>query len=209
MARDLHADTLTALADDVLRPANFVKMEFDSADVNVWSGLGEYTLDGDVYTGLGNLGGISAVSENTNLSSNPVDFTLNGIPTEYVSLALQEPYQGKPITYSVAFLDSSGAVYGESFQMFKGLMDVMSIKKGVPTSNITLRAESVLRRAERPGVRKMNPQHHMRDRPLDKFFIFLNNIQNKELIFGPSGSREPAKKQTAGSFNSLQPWRNS
>lgn len=194
MARELHADVVTALATDMLRCAAFVKMEFDSGDVNVWSGVGVKTMGSDDYTGLGNLGAISAVTEGTGLDANEVDFTLSGIPSAYLELALAEPYKYKPITLYMAFLDGGGEVIGDSFILFKGTMDVMNIKEGAETSTITVRAESILKALDYTGTRKFSVHSHQIDYPEDKYFNMQNVIQNQELIFGPTPGREPARR---------------
>lgn len=194
MARDLHVDTITAIEADALRPALFVKMEFDSGDVNVWSGIGTKTMGGDDYLGVGNLGGVSQIAESTQLNANGVDFTLSGIPSAYIQLALAEPYKYKPVTLNIALLDSAGVVEGDPFILFKGRMDVMSIREGADTSMITLRSESILKALDREGGRKFSYQSHRIDYPTDLYFNQLNVIQNQELIFGPTPGREPARK---------------
>lgn len=197
MARDLHADTVTALGSDTLRVAAFVKMEFDSADVNVWSGIGEKVLGSDTYTGLGNLGAVSAVTEDGQLNAHEVDFTLSGVPSAYLSLALAEPYKYRPISLIMSFLDATGAVISDAFTMFKGKMDVMLIQEGADTSTVSVRAESAMKEAERAGSRKFNAQSHQIDYPGDRYFRHQNLIQNQELLFGPTPGREPARKRTS------------
>lgn len=194
MARELHADVVTALETRTIRPALFVKMEFDSDDLNVWSGIGTFTLGSDDYAGLGNLGGISAVNEGTTLDADAVDFKLSGVPSAYIALALAEPYKYKPIALRMALLDEDSAVIGDEFILFKGKMDTMTIKEGAEISEITLRAESVLKSLDYGGTRKFSFQSHAIDYPSDKFFNMLNTIQNQELIFGPTPGREPARR---------------
>lgn len=50
--RDLTSVLLNALDDDVIQPFFAVVFEFDSQPVRVWTGIGEATIDGNVFTGL-------------------------------------------------------------------------------------------------------------------------------------------------------------
>ena len=56
MSRDLTSGMVSVTTADVVRPAYFVRMQFDSNDspsyLNVWSGVGDLAYGGNTYTGV-------------------------------------------------------------------------------------------------------------------------------------------------------------
>lgn len=93
MSRTVSSALLTALAQANVRPFYAVEMLFDGGAVRLWTGYGEYAINGDVYIGAGNLLSIEGLAEVADLSARAVTISLSGVVSEIVSLALQEPYQ--------------------------------------------------------------------------------------------------------------------
>jgi hypothetical protein len=143
MARDITTDFETELTSKVLRPALFVKAEFPSGDLNLWTGRGERTIGADTYYGSGNVMAIEEVKETQKLQANGLAFTLSGIDSALISAALTEEYQWQPITMNFAVLDEDLQII-DTYQMFSGKMDVIEIEDTGETSNFRLNAESDL-----------------------------------------------------------------
>ena len=90
---------------DSLHPMILLSATFDSGFLRLWNGYGDLTFDGNVYTGAGDLLGITPVSETEEIRANGVNISLSGIPTETVSIALNEPCQGRPIDIKMGFIN--------------------------------------------------------------------------------------------------------
>ena len=69
MARGLHSDFSTAIQADEVHPIMLVKLNTSGGDVRFWTGIGDLTYDSEAYIGTGTLGGVTAVSERTDLSA--------------------------------------------------------------------------------------------------------------------------------------------
>ena len=67
MARSLSASMVTEVTSNVMSPIVLIKLEFDSGDLNLWTGIGNITFNGDTYTGAGDVIDISTVQETTKL----------------------------------------------------------------------------------------------------------------------------------------------
>ena len=104
MSRSLSTEMQAVASAYLVRPIYLVKMEFDSDDVNLWSGLGNLVYDGDTYIGTGDLMDISPVKESEELIANGVNFTVSGIKQSLVSIARDEPYQGRKITLYLSLI---------------------------------------------------------------------------------------------------------
>jgi len=181
MSRTVPAAILTALAQETVEPFYAVEMNFDAGAVRLWTGYGDRTIGGQTYTGSGNLLNISGIEEAADLSAKGITLSLSGIDTSIVSLALQEPYQGR--TARVLFGVAGVSDYVE---VFRGIMDVMTIQEDGSTATIELTVESKLVTLQRPNVRRYTSESHKLRYPSDTFFDFVEQLQDKEVAWGRS-----------------------
>lgn len=181
MARDLHADYTTAVTSAELAPILLFKAEFDSGDLNLWTGVGDIVWNSDTYTGAGNLLEVTAVEETQDLKANGVQFTLSGISASIIATALTEDYQGRDVSIWFGLLES-GAVKADPFLLFKGRMDVMTIDESADTATIMLTAESVLIDLERPNERRYTDEDQQTEYAGDLGFEFVASLQEKEIV---------------------------
>lgn len=186
MARDITSGFQTEIEAQSLSPAILVKGEFDGGDVLVWSGYGDIIYNAETYSGAGTLLNISEVEETQKMQANGVTFSISGIPSSLVSLALSDNYQGKPITAWFAVLDSSGSLIADPYQLFSGKMDVMEINDDGETAIITIRAENDLVDLRDARERRYTPEDQKTDYPNDLGFDFVPTIQEIEIQWGNS-----------------------
>lgn len=95
MSRSIPAELLTALTQGAIEPYYAVELLFDAGAVRLWTGYGDKVIDGETYIGSGSLLQISGLEEVADLSAKGASITLSGISSSIMSLALQEPYQGR------------------------------------------------------------------------------------------------------------------
>jgi len=110
MSRTLSTGVTTNLEDDVIYPFFAVELDFDdgtfvAADgsindriLRLWTGFGTLVYEGDSYFGTGNMLNISDVEETAEIAAKGITLTLSAVPSEVISLALTEPYQGRNCT---------------------------------------------------------------------------------------------------------------
>jgi len=188
MSRDLHADVVTQTTASRLRPRLLVKFEFDSGDLLLCNGYTDITFNSEMYTASGDFGSVSSIVEETELNANGVELTLSGIPSEWISIALQEPYKNRPVTLYEVLVDGDGAIYGgddgaipHSFRC-----DTMRIDEGGDTANITIAAESILRRLEVGSPVTFRTQWQKKKYPTvsDGGFLQVGQDQQTEIFWG-------------------------
>jgi hypothetical protein len=184
MSRSLTTTLLNALDDEVIRPFFAVELQFDSAPLRIWTGVGTATIDGEEYTGLGNLLAVSPVEETAEISARGATLTLSGVPSDVLSAALTEPYQGRVCKIFLGVL--SGTSYSGLTEIFSGYMDVMLISEGAETSTVELKVESKLIDLERPRTRRYTSAFQKSRFPSDKGFDFVESIQNTDTFWGRS-----------------------
>ena len=184
MARDITSGFQTEIEADQLHPIYLFKAEFDGGDVRFWTGIGELTYDSEVYTGSGDLLRFDPVTETQELTANGAVFRLSGLPSSIVSIALSEPYQGRPVTAWQAVLDNNFALIADPYQVFKGNMDIMTISDNGSEAEILLSAESELVVLTQSIERRYTPEDQKQDYPNDLGLDFVPLIQDIELTFG-------------------------
>lgn len=184
MSRDITTQVSNALDDSVITPFFAVDLDLSSGPLYVWSGYGDLVIGSKTYLGAGQLLNISSVSETTEMEAKGASITMSGIPSSFLSLALQEPYQGREcrIYFGVT---SSPSDYVE---VFSGELDQMNIEDGPDTSAISVTAENVLIKLERPVVRRFSDQDQKSRFPSDRGLEYVATLQDKDILWGRTAS---------------------
>jgi hypothetical protein len=118
MSRDLLPNIIEALNNEVVYPFFAIEMLFDgSQTLRLWTGVGTLVYEGNSWFGTGNMLAIESVEETSEISAKGASVTLSGVPSEVLSLALSEPYQGRVANiYFGTF--SSGQLKTESSELY-------------------------------------------------------------------------------------------
>lgn len=197
MSRNLSTEMQAVATADLVRPIYLVKMEFDSGDLNLWSGLGNLVYNGDTYVGGGDLLDISPIKESDELTANGCNITVSGVKASLVAKARDENYQGRKITMLFGAFDDSGDIISSPIVVFSGFMDVMTITDSAQTSVINIACENKLIAFDRASVRRYTAEDQKIDYPTDKGLEFVSKIKRKDIIWG-----RPNPRTAGGSDNS-------
>lgn len=205
MTRDITTTTLNALLEDTIYPFFAVELEFDGANVvRLWSGVGTLVYQGVSWVGTGNLLSVDTIEETTDIAAKGAVVSLSGIPSEIISLALSEPYQGRPCNiyfglFSYGFVLKEDASYilfedGSKVilenretnltQIFSGYMDQMDIAESVEDSVISVKVENRLIDLERVRPVRYTSAYQKSKYPGDLGFDFIEDLQDKQLTWG-------------------------
>ena len=204
MSRTLSTAMQAVATAEVVRPIYLVDLEFASGSIYLWSGLGDLSFNSNTYIGAGDLLTIGAVQESTELTATGAQITLGGIKQSLLTLARDEPYQGRPLTIRLGAFNENGDLIASPVILFSGFMDVMTINDSGETSTITVSAENKLIIFQKTAVRRYTAEDQKIEHPTDKGFEFVAKIQEKEIVWGrPS----PASMNTGGRSNPLRDYR--
>ena len=209
MSRDLSLDTINNINKDVVRPFFAVELLFDGDRVlRLWTGVGTLVLqDGTEWVGSGNLLNISMIEETQEIAVKGARISMSGIPSELLSLALTQAYQGRVCNiYFGTF--TQGSLLQESGpyillqdgsridlqdgaagfnKIFSGYMDQMNILDAADTATIEMMVENKLIDLERARVARFTSGYQKSIYPNDKGFDFIEDLQDKKLPWGRSG----------------------
>lgn len=174
---------VSALGGVVSRPALFGKFWFDSGATRIWTGAGDVLLDGETYTGAGDLIGYELPQEGNGRRQSGVTLTLSGIDAAWISVALAENYQGRRCEIWAAEMSEAGAVIADPIRLFKGFIDVFTIQETGDTCTVavTIERAGIDRRADNSRYDNEEQQRRFAG---DVFFEFLPSLREKEITWG-------------------------
>lgn len=182
-SRGLSSTVETAIVAPVVPLVFFGEFQFASGTVRLWTGRGSKSWNSQTWDGLGELLGFAPIDETTEFGAAGLSFTLSGVPSAKVSLALTDNYRGRLCKLWMAVADDSGAIL-DAYQIFGGRMDVMTIEDTGEVSRITLQAESRLIDLGRArSSRYTNAEQQLRFAG-DKGLEFVAKLAEKPLNWG-------------------------
>lgn len=186
MPKELSAIMETALASSTISPFLAVDLDFSSAPLYVWSGDYDLVIGSKTYLGAGQLLGISGLEETSEIEAVGASITMSGIPSDFLSLALSEPYQGRAARIYFGIIEKPV----DYIEIFSGEMDQMNIDEGPDGSVITVTLESDLIKLSRPVVRRFSHEDQKTRFPNDKGLMFVADLQDKEIYWGKNAPRK-------------------
>lgn len=169
---------------DVLSPFVAIDLAFDSGAVRLWNGYTDLTIDGDTFIGAGSFLGVSSVEESAEIAARGITMTLSGISADLISVALAENYQNREARVYLGAIQSNGTI--QSYQLFAGRLDVMTIEEAGETATISVTAENRLIDLERPRTRRFTSEDQKALFPGDLGLDYVNDLQDKTLDWGKS-----------------------
>ena len=207
MSRTLSTAVSDSLDDDVVYPFFAVELLFDGDEVlRMWTGFGTLVYDSVSWYGAGNLLGVSNVEETSEIAAKGATLTLTAVPSEIISLALTQPYQGRVCNIYFGMF-SRGSLQQESgsyilfedgskimlelretgfTEIFTGYMDQMVIEEGPDSSTIQLAVENRLVDLERARPTRYTSAYQKSKYPTDLGFDFVESLQDQKLVWGRS-----------------------
>jgi len=208
MSRDVTQNVLDELNKDVIYPFFAIELLFDGDEVlRLWTGVGTLVFQDVSWYGTGSLLQIDTIEETSEIAAKGATVTLSGVPSEVLSLALTEPYQGRQakiyfgtftqgsllqedvITSAYILLQGGGKISLEDrrtelTEIFAGYMDQMNIEEAEGGSTVQLTIENKLIDLERPRTARFTNAYQKYLYPNDKGLEFVEDLQTKELFWG-------------------------
>tara|TARA_R110000744_G_scaffold311151_1_gene418748 strand:- start:20 stop:577 length:558 start_codon:yes stop_codon:yes gene_type:complete len=167
-----------------LTPFVAVSLAFSDGTFYSWTGYRNISFGGNTYIGSGDIINIGPIQETGEIKANGVQITLSGLPSDLISAALTDPYQGRTAKIFFGVLDANGGVVADPYMTFKGKMDLMTIEDGGDSATIAVTAESRLIDLDRSRERRFTSEDQKIDFPNDKGLEFITSLQEKAIVWG-------------------------
>lgn len=184
MARALTAAMLAAMASGVVRPLILYEGEFTGGTVRLFTGHGALGWNSNTFIGAGQLLGITAINEVSELQAINFTVSLNGEISALIQLALAQVRRGKPGSVWLGLLDAGNALIADPFLCFKGRADKPDIVPDPAHTVISVAYESRLIDASRRRERRYTSEDQAIDFPGDKGFDYVPSLQDAVFTWG-------------------------
>ena len=176
---------VAAITDKVMRPAIFLYTEaFSSGPVRVWTGVGPITWGGFTWTGIGNLGTITAIEEGATVEARGITVTLTGFDTNLLGKILGEFQKEKQCLIYLGAFDSNNVLSPTPVVAFAGAMDDPRVAGDAKNAGISINIESRLLDMNVAVDRRYTDADQQIDYPGDRGFEFVNSIQELTIYWG-------------------------
>jgi hypothetical protein len=178
LTRAIDPATEAAINQPEVRAALLIDLDFASGPMRLFTGLGTLAWAGNIYTGAGDLVGVSSIEETSEVRSTVTTLTLSGVPTSLIALAQAEgeAWQNRRAAiYLVTFDETNTTVEGEPVQLLAGRMDQLSYTEG-ETATFALSIESRLVDLERARLRRYTDEDQQAQYPGDLAFQYVEDI---------------------------------
>jgi hypothetical protein len=165
-----------------------VDLDFTSGHVRAWTGVGELTISGSTFYGLGNLGKITIPADRAGLDASKKSFQLSGIDPTILSEADIEACFGRSAIEYIGFLNPDTKALTDTPEInWEGRMDnVRRVDGNDPT--IEVNAEHRLILLDESDAWRYTHEHQQQFYAGDLGFDQVRAIQLKEIIWGSQRS---------------------
>jgi len=151
---------------DEFRPFFAVELLFDEETNRFWTGYGSITIDSNEYVGNGKFLSISSVEEDMQISAKGLSIVMSGLPSDFMSLALEAEYQYRRANVYAGAIQSDGTI--QSYLVFSGFMNQMTFTENLGDMTIVISVENRLIDLERPREMRYTDEDQ-RSRYPDRF----------------------------------------
>lgn len=163
----------------------FVELDFSSGFVRVTNAAYNVVWNSLTWQGVGFLGAVREVRETLGIEATALQFSISGVDTANIGIALGEQYQGRSARMWGGCVDA-GAIVVDPVLLFVGRMDTMQIQDG-DTASISITAESRLAAWSRPKIRRFSDSDQQKEFPGDLGLQYISELASgREIIWGRS-----------------------
>lgn len=192
MTREISPSITTALANSHVNLAFLLELGLDSGAVYLWSGEGNLSWDGKLWMGVGALGSISAITEETGLADVRIKATLSHLPIENLpdfveEFTLNNPV-GRPFQIHLVFFNNDTSI-DDVLPLTAGFIDGLNIfeaggggSENLGGIELTLASEAAMLALTR--VFRLTDQHQQALFPGDKGLEFVTDTNLSEIRWG-------------------------
>jgi len=172
----------------------FIFLDFANEPLRACTGTRTYNWGEYSWLGIGEIAGISEVADSADIAARPLNFALAGTDSFITAPALSRTnYKGRQAVVYRGFLNPDESLVDEPYAVWSGTMDVGTATYDNNEAGIEIQCEPLASRFLRPNISRYSDQDHQLRWPGDKFYEYLPQMAEKDVIWGgqragPSGN---------------------
>lgn len=190
-SRNATTDVLNEIAKPRLKMFHLFKGAFDSGTLFLTDSVRNIVFQGNTYIGLGYFISFDTIEEEADLQTTGVNVTLSGVPSEMVSLVINQDLVDKTLTIHRGFLDDSGNVIPDPLLIFDGQTDGGTFNEAIDSDDgepdgkavITLTAVNHWVDFDKINGRRTNHKEQLNLFPDDQIFSGVADLVDKVITW--------------------------
>ena len=161
-----------------------VELHWSSGIIRAHSGIGELSIGGKVYSGVGNLGNLGAVKDDDELGRSELTVELSGFDADLLRESLRRDAVGRSGMVYAAVRDAQGMPIESSLTpLYAGFIaDVSSSLGDSSAISVTIATDSADPRRKRPA--RYTDESHRREYPQDHFYRWSAKTADRAIYWG-------------------------
>ena len=182
MPRNLASPNQDAILSQYVELVLLVRLDFVAETVYIASTPFNINWNSPTWIGVGALGQVSGVTEQTDVNSAATVITMSGIPNEYISDSMTVVNGGGKAQLYVGFM-SQGALVTDPIPAALGLIDAPSFILDAKTCSISISIESEFSDLQRARGGRLTGSDQRSRYPWDMCCDYVSLIQDKLLLW--------------------------
>jgi hypothetical protein len=178
MRTGLDSSLAAAFQSGVLIPFFMGTFQFKTSTQRVWSGVGNLTVDGQTFVGVGSFAEVGAITEGTDVEAKGTYVKLSGIDPVLLGEAMNDIQPGLQAMLWIGAMDVNANIIGSPYQIFGGIIDQPLVDPSDTTVSITLNLESKVIDFSRASNRKYTSADQRSVYPHDSGFDYVEQLNN-------------------------------
>lgn len=182
--RPLPAELIEHYQLDAPNLIYLVKLEWPSGTVRAHTGIGDLMMAGETWTGVGNLGGISDVTDDYELGRSEITVELSGFDRDLLRESFRRDAVGRTGIVYAAVRDAQGVPIEASLTpLFAGYMADIPVTLGDANKiSVTLATDTAEPSRKTPG--RYTDESHRRLYPGDHFYRWSAKTSDRPIYWG-------------------------
>ena len=180
-----------SLKREDVRPLLLLEVVWKNGVTRVHSGLGEVAYEGQTFLGIGDLGKVSIIKQQSGESPSRLNLTLSSFDDSVRGEALSARYVGQPVKLWLATLDRDYQI--EASQMvWHGAISDGGVVVGA-NNKINLTVSNRLEDWDKARADRYTDESHQSRHPGDRFFIYVPVMAEYPIYWGSDKASIPLK----------------
>lgn len=178
-----------AMMDEHLDLLLAAEIYFDSGVTRVHSGTGNFTIAGNNFLGVGNLGQVSEVKEQNTTSPTQLNLTLGGLDTSMIGTILNENCVGRAANLYIGVLDDNGQLIDYDV-LFRGKIRSTALLAGT-NGAVNLTVSNIFEEWSHGKSWRYSDESQRKRNGDDRIFRYVPQMADRSIYWGSKKDAPP------------------
>lgn len=185
----LPPELIAAFDSDVVRPINFIYIDWPGGAVYAHNGVGTISYNGQVWLGLSSFADIGEVENNSNIGAHTVTLGISGIDPKALNEVVTKNVINRDVELHYGALDENGKIIS-AVPYFYGRISTTGIKR-YGSESITIQATSKTADWMKNRTNRYSDESYRVDYPNDDFLQYMAVIADRALYWNSDKESTP------------------